>query len=569
MGTPLRVLMVEDSEDDALLIIRELRSKGYDVTYKRVDTSNAMEAVLDRQKWDVVLSDHSMPHFSSFNALELVKRKGLDLPFIIVSGSIGEEVAVAAMKVGVHDYIMKDNLIRLIPAIERELHEAQVRSARRRAEESLRESEKKYRDLVDKAIVGIYKTNLKGDILFANEALAEMFEFESPEEIMSVDMLSRYKNLRDREVLIENLKKDGKVKIYELEMLTKSGKTINILLNATLEGSVLSGMVRDITESKQAEEALQDAMAQRERLAKHVPGVLYQYRLRSDGTSHFPYASKGIQDIYGVSPEQVVDDATPVFEVLHPDDIARVTETIQASARTLKVWHDEYRVNLPDGHTIWVEGESSPEAMAEGSVLWHGYIRDITERKQAEEERAKLQAQLNQAQKMESIGTLAGGVAHDFNNMLTTIQGYAQLGLMTMKEGEPLYDNLKEIMQASQRAANLTRQLLLFSRKQPMEPFALNLSETVNNLMKMLQRLIGEDIIVDVYLEPNLWIVMGDPGNVEQVIMNLVVNARDAMPEGGKIKIKTENVDIDKGYCDIYNYARPGQFICLSVEDTG
>ncbi|MBM4308663.1 MAG: HAMP domain-containing protein, partial [Deltaproteobacteria bacterium] len=108
------------------------------------------------------------------------------------------------------------------------------------------------------------------------------------------------------------------------------------------------------TERKQAEEALQDAMAQRERLARHVPGVLYQYRLRSDGTSHFPYASKGIQDIYGVSPEQVVDDATPVFEVLHPDDIARVTETIQASARTLKVWHDEYRVNLPDGHTIWV-----------------------------------------------------------------------------------------------------------------------------------------------------------------------------------------------------------------------
>jgi len=138
-----------------------------------------------------------------------------------------------------------------------------------------------------------------------------------------------------------------------------------------------------------------------------------------------------------------------------------------------------------------------------------------------------------------------------------------------MKEGEPLYDNLKEILQASQRAANLTRQLLLFSRKQPMEPIALNLSETVNSLMKMLQRLIGEDIIIDIDLEPNLWIVRGDPGNVEQVIMNLVVNARDAMPHGGKITIRTENVEIDRSYSMIYNYARPGQFICLSVEDTG
>ena len=146
------------------------------------------------------------------------------------------------------------------------------------------------------------------------------------------------------------------------------------------------GMVEDITDLKRVEQALNAMRRQREELASHVPGMLYQYRLRPDGSSHFPYASARIQEIYGVAPEDVVEDATPAFAALHPEDRDRVHETIQASGQSLALWHDEYRVQFPDGRVIWVEGEASPEAMPDGSILWHGYIHDVTSRRISAEE---------------------------------------------------------------------------------------------------------------------------------------------------------------------------------------
>ena len=196
-------------------------------------------------------------------------------------------------------------------------------------------------------------------------------------------------------------------------------------------------------------------------------------------------------------------------------------------------------------------------------------VQVILDRRQAEEEQEKIHAQLLQAQKMESIGTLAGGIAHDFNNLLTVIQGYTELAMMKLDETDPLYRNLRHIRHASTRAANLTRQLLLFSRKQPMDLTPLNINRTVENLLKMLNRLIGEDVAINTDLEPDLWTVRADAGNIEQVITNLAVNARDAMPEGGKLTIKTENVTLDEEDCRTIPEARPGKFVCLSVEDTG
>ncbi len=194
---------------------------------------------------------------------------------------------------------------------------------------------------------------------------------------------------------------------------------------------------------------------------------------------------------------------------------------------------------------------------------------DITERKRAEEERKKIQAQLLQSQKMEAIGILAGGVAHDFNNLLTTIQGYTDLLMMEIDDADPMYRNLKQIHFATGRGADLTRQLLLFSRKQPMELTTLNINRTINDLLKMLNRLIGEDITIITDLKPDLWMVRADAGNIEQVIMNLAVNARDAMQKGGRLTIKTENAQIDEDYCMVFNYAHPGKFVCVSVSDTG
>jgi len=187
---------------------------------------------------------------------------------------------------------------------------------------------------------------------------------------------------------------------------------------------------------------------------------------------------------------------------------------------------------------------------------------DLTEHKLLEE-------QLRHSQKMEAIGVLAGGIAHDFNNILTAIQGYSELALMTVQEDSTLHQYLNEIRKASKRAADLTSQMLFFSRKQPITMVPLDLNQIIQNLTRMIGRIIGEDIRLHTELESDLWPFQGDSGTIEQVIMNLVVNARDAMPTGGDITIQTQNIQVDKEYCNNYRYARPGRFVCLRVEDTG
>ena len=186
--------------------------------------------------------------------------------------------------------------------------------------------------------------------------------------------------------------------------------------------------------------------------------------------------------------------------------------------------------------------------------------QDISRRKQLEE-------QLRQAQKLEAVGTLADGVTHDFNNVLSVIQGNADLALMGINKDHPLSECLNEIRKSTTHAASLTRQLLLFSRRQPMDMTSLSLNSLIQGLAKMLDRLIGEEISLELNLDPSTSTVEGDAGTIEQVIMNLIVNARDAMPEGGEISITTGNVHVDEEYCRTFTYARPGKFVHLSVRD--
>ena len=319
MTRPLHVLIVEDMEDDALLLLRELRKGGYEVSHERVDTPEAMKVALDRGGWDCVFSDYSMPRFSGLAALALVKQRELDVPFIIVSGTIGEEVAVEAMKSGAHDYIMKGNLKRLPPAVAREIREAEERQARKQAEKALRQTEE----------------------------------------------------------------------------------------------------------------------------------------------------------------------------------------------------------------------------------------------------------QLRQSQKLEAIGRLAGGIAHDFNNQLAIILGYSDMLLDLLDANDPSRNRLGMIKEAATRAASLTRQLLAFSRKQVLEPCVLDLNSAVTELTKMLRPLIGEDIELALALDPALGSVKVDPTQIDQIIMNLAVNARDAMPEGGRLTIGTANVELDEGYSSEHVSVQPGPYAMLSITDTG
>jgi signal transduction histidine kinase len=315
----LRALIADDSENDVLLLVRVLRKAGYEPVYERVWNAPAMKAALQRQAWDIVISDYEMPNFGGFEALQLLKESGHDLPFILVSGVVSEETAVAAMKAGAHDYIMKRNLARLVPAIERELREAQTRGARKAAEAALRQSEE----------------------------------------------------------------------------------------------------------------------------------------------------------------------------------------------------------------------------------------------------------QLRQVQKIEAMGRLAAGVAHDFNNILTVITGHSELLSRQLDADDPRRKNAEQIEKAAYRAAGLTRQLLIFSRKQVIEPRVLNLNAVILNIKKMLCRLIGEDIEFCTLLDPAAGHIKADPGQIEQVIMNLAVNARDAMPTGGKLTVTTANTTLDKNHLKNFPDMGAGDCVMLAIADTG
>ena len=315
----LRALIADDSENDVVLLLRTLRKAGYEPVYERVSTAPAMKAALQRQAWDIVISDYEMPNFGGFEALQVLKESGHDLPFILVSAVVSEETAVAAMKAGAHDYMMKRKLARLAPAIERELREAQTRMARKAAEAALRQSEE----------------------------------------------------------------------------------------------------------------------------------------------------------------------------------------------------------------------------------------------------------QLRQTQKIEAVGRLAAGVAHDFNNILTAIAGHSELLLRQLSVDDPRRKNAEQIEKAAYMASALTRQLLTFSRKQVIEPRVLNLNTVVLNIEKMLRRLIGAHIEFCTVLDPKAGQLNADPGQIEQVIMNLAVNARDAMPTGGKLTVTTASITLDETHLTNFPDMTAGDYVMLAVADTG
>ena len=312
---------------------------------------------------------------------------------------------------------------------------------------------------------------------------------------------------------------------------------------------------QEINERRRAEEALRASEQKYRTMIEQSNDMIWTL----DTEGNFTYFNKRTEEFSGHRFEDW--QGKPFAAFIVEKDLSLAMEVFQKTLNG-EPQHYEVRIKKLDGDILILSVNTAPIFKAGAVVGTVNFGRDITERKQLEE-------QLRQSQKMEAIGRLAGGVAHDFNNILTGIQGYVDLILMELQEDDPLYRDLKEIQRNAARAANLTRQLLLFSRRQPIEMTPLNLNSTIEDMMKMLNRLIGEDISITTKLTEDLWTVNADPGTIEQVLMNLVVNARDAMPEGGKITIKTENVHIDKKYCRIHRYARPGKFVCLSVQDTG
>ena len=486
MRVPLRVLIAEDSEDDARLLLRELQRAGFDPAYERVDSAPSMQAALDRQAWDLVIGDYSMPAFSGPAALALLRACDLDTPFIFVSGTIGEDVAVEAMKAGAQDFLTKGNLRRLIPAIERELRDADVRRERRRAQTALLERARLAELTSDVGIALTQGTDLRAMLQLCAEALVRHLDVA----------FARIWTLDDA--------------------------------SGTLELQASAGMYTHIN-------------------GAHSRVRLGQYEIGAIARERRPHLTN-----------QVVGDPQ-----VHDQEWAR-REGLVAFAGYPLVVHDRVLgvVAMFARHPL---SEFLPKALASmASAVAVGI-----ERKRAEEALRQSEARLRQAQKMEAVGRLAGGVAHDFNNLLTVITSYSDLLLEDLGPDDPKRDDVGQIRQAAEGAAALTRQLLAFSRQQVLEPKVLDLKATVAATEKLLKRLIGEDVQLTTSLAPDLGAVKADPGQLEQVIINLAVNARDAMPAGGRLTIEAANMEMDDVYVRSHAPARPGRYVMLAMSDTG
>lgn len=305
------------------------------------------------------------------------------------------------------------------------------------------------------------------------------------------------------------------------------------------------------------------------KIASQLPGVVYQFKLRPDGTSCFPYASERIREIYRLAPEDVAHDASPVFAILHPEDHAAVVASILTSAETLRPWVQDYRVQFPNGDVRWLRGNATPERQADASVLWHGFILDVTEQRAIEIAHDELEAQLRQAQKVESIGRLAGGVAHDFNNLLTSVLGFATLAKNKLPMGSPAVRDLERVIESAERGATLTQQLLAFARRKVVRPEVIDLRTVLLRVAPMIQRLLGEHIELHLDTRADVGPVSIDIGSVEQLIVNLSLNARDAMPHGGTLSMTVTSAmvgaDPESSALDL----RPGPHVRLTVSDTG
>jgi PAS domain S-box-containing protein len=461
MEQTICILHLEDDAADAELIHAKLESAGINCRIILVQTHDEFSRALRQGGYDIILGDYRLPAYDGMSGLRLSQEQCPDIPFIFVSGVMGEDAAIEGLTQGATDYVLKQRLSRLPAAVNRALRDAENRRERKRAEEEVRRtrdelkmallqkkaekriyaSEQKYRNIFENAIVGIYQcTPDARRLISVNPALARIHRYDSPKE-----------------------------------------------------------MIRDV-----------DNIGKKLWVSKE-DGVRFRNLLQKEGV-----------------------------------------------VRTFEV--EQYR---KDGTTYWASITGNVVRDQEGKVLYYeGMIEDVTERK-------NLEAQLLQSQKMEAIGTLAAGVAHDFNNILMALMGYGNLLQMKLKADDPLRVNVDHILGCTAKAADLTQSLLAFSRKQVMELKPHRVNTIIRNMQKLLRQLLTEDTELKTVLAGKDTVIMADITQIDQVLLNLATNARDAMPKGGTLTVETKCVHLDRDFIKTQGYGKPGEYALISVSDTG
>jgi PAS domain S-box-containing protein len=590
----VRILLLEDSQLDGELLAGHLGRAGLTYTLDRVETQADFENALRTGGYDLVLSDFALPGFDGHLALRLARDISPDTPFIFVSGVLGELFATESLKQGATDYVLKRNLMRLPSAVDRALAEAHERRERRRAEAALSASEISTRIALEAASFGLWAFMPTTGQLQWDRRCREMFGTD-PAAPLDYSVFLGSVHSQDRErmdaavqqaILLEGTREIDE----EFRILHPSAgeRWIATRGRSIFEGKVcvrFTGVVQDITEQKRAQQALRE-------LNERLEASVEQRTRERDRIWHLSrdllcvLSADGVMlsvnpawtGVLGWRSEDIT--GRPFYELLHPDDLSATRAALarlfadDASPRFVA------RCRHHDGSFRWLSGTAATE-----DGLMYCVARDITsEREAAAEleaanrqllqqiaERERVEKTLQQMQRLDAVGQLTSGVAHDFNNLLTVILGnvtFIERGLSSAG-GEPsLMRRLSHMRIAAERGAKLTSQLLSFSRRQRLEPKPLDLNETVHSMRDLLQSTMGGSIQIETNLSSDLWPALVDPTQIELIILNLAINARDAMAVGGSLTVATSNTVL-------YDPPRrpeepgPGEYVMLSVADTG
>lgn len=590
---PLKMLFVEDSPRDAELTLLTLERSGLEVDTVVVHNHIGAEQALLAQPFDLILSDYMLPGSSGAQVLECARRCAPDTPFIFLSGIFGEEHAVAMMRQGAIDYVLKQNLPLLPKALNRALAEVSERQQRQVAEQNLHAVEARARLAIDAAQMGTWDFDPRSGQLLWDERCKALYALDPGAEV-TFDHLLTLSHPDDRPLVqqrIEEALAGPDDRDYQAEyriVLPEGGERwlFNSGRSTFVDGRCVrfTGVIQDISERKQSTEALErlnellgDRVQKRTRerdrtweLSRELLAVM-SFNLQ-------PIALNPAWEVtLGWTRQQLLDAS--LLDLLHPDDVAATVQEIDNIAKGNVSSRFVNRLRHAAGDFRWLSWTMVPD---EG--LMYAAVRDITgERAIVDElaatnqrlrdqisQRERVEAALHQMQRLEAVGQLTAGVAHDFNNLLTVILASSSFLSRDLERGQfdKFRSRLQSIQEAGERGAKLTGQLLSFSRRQRLEPLPVNLNDTLLGMFELLQRSLGGSIWVETDTAADLWNALVDPTQTEMIILNLAINARDAMPNGGTLQLQTRNETVSSAP-QRPEEPEPGRYVVLSIADSG
>ncbi|MDY0883502.1 response regulator [Dongia soli] len=554
----LRVLVIDDSQEDAELSLLALTRGDFGLIHHRhVDSAGDLAVALEEDSWDIVIADYAMPGLNGAEALKEIRRRGLEIPVIFLSDSISEDVAVAAMGAGAQDCVAKRNLERLAPAVKRGLSDMERRRAHARAEAAQRSIQARFEQILTLAPDAFIAADADHRITVFNRAAAILFAYRN-ETMLGRDIGSLLPDLKlaaeEGSGMIERRRSIGR---------RSDGSEFPVELSisqSTEEGdTTFTVMVRDVTEREQMLQLTRQANRRLEAVLQSSPLAIVS--LAADFT--VLTWNRSAERTFGHATNDVIGQACPLVKTFGE---ARFIDFFDRLNRGELLQDIDLLHRGPSGDQeirlsaapLYRDGETAGSNFA-GAVL---VLEDVTHSR-------SLQRQLNHAQRMETVGQLTGGIAHDFNNLLAVIIGNLDLLEEEIRGNEKATALAGRALKASLRAADLTRKLLAFARKQALEQIAFDLNTLVGDVEELIVRTLGEGIKVQSKLAPDLWPVFADPAQVESALTNLAVNARDAMPRGGCLVIETGNRVLDDAYAAENLDVKPGAYVMLAVSDTG